>query len=151
MLMLKLEAPGCKDSWTGTHRWAGRTLTAVEAVGEDPAAIGEAVAWTRRWWRRRGTKAVAWTRRRWRRRDIETHEEEERSCGVNLAAVGDSPTWTRRRSVIHRRGPSSGRGGSRWGPDDYGGVEAVEERAGTWVPAKRRRIVALGFKGQTCD
>jgi hypothetical protein len=30
-------------------------------------------------------------------------------------------------------------------------MEAVEERAGTWVAAKWRRIVALGFKGQPCD
>jgi hypothetical protein len=39
----------------------GRTSTAVEAVGEDPAAVGEAVAWTRQRWRRCGIEAVAWT------------------------------------------------------------------------------------------
>jgi hypothetical protein len=73
----------------------GRTSTAVEAVGEDPAAVGEAVAWTRQRWRRCGVEAVAWTRLWWRQRSTEVHAESE---GVNLAAVreavGDSQVWT---------------------------------------------------------
>jgi hypothetical protein len=105
MLTLELEAPGCKDSWTGTHRWAwrrervGRTLTVVEVVGEDPVAVGEAVAWTQWWWRQRGVEAVAWTQQLWRWHDIEVHEEEEQAHSVNpsavVEAISDLPVWTR--------------------------------------------------------
>jgi hypothetical protein len=66
----------------------GRISTTVEAVGE-------AVVWTRRWWRWCVVEVVAWTRRWWRRHGVEARAEEERARGVNLVAVGDSSAWTR--------------------------------------------------------
>jgi hypothetical protein len=38
--------------------------------------------------------------------------------------------------VRHRCGPDGSRGGGRRGPDDYGGMEAVEERVGARVVVK---------------
>jgi hypothetical protein len=74
----------------------GRTSTAVEVVGEDTTAVGEAVAWIRRQWRQRGIEAVAWTQQRWRRCGVKAHAEEEWAHDVNLTAireaVGEDPT-----------------------------------------------------------
>jgi hypothetical protein len=60
----------------------------------DPMAVEAA-------WRRGGGGSVA--SRRWRWRGIEAHAEKERARSMNPATVGevvgDSPTWTRRRSL----------------------------------------------------
>jgi hypothetical protein len=110
-------------AWRTLMMWrrerVGRTLTAVEAgakkeraCGVDPTvvreAVGEVPVWTRRW-------SV--------RRDIEVDAEEEQTCDVDLAAVGE---------VIDV---------------DPTAMETVEERAGgsEMIPP------GLGFKGQPCS
>jgi hypothetical protein len=63
-------------------------------------------------------KAPAWTRHRWRWRGVEVGMEEERTRGVDPAAVGEAPVWTRLRSA--RRSRSGRMGGGKMIPPGLG-------------------------------